>query len=213
MMALFGGTFDPVHKAHLAMAREALRCLGLSRLILIPAGDPPHREPPGAAASHRRRMLELAVAGDPRLVIDDREMQRPGPSYFRLTLAEYRTLAGPREPLVMVLGEDAAAGLGRWNGAGELSALAHLLVLARPEHRLDAGLPRRLGWQEASSIEALREAPCGLWHLHRGPLLALSASAVRAALGARDAKVAEWLPAPVLAYIREHGLYRPAVSA
>src|SRR5690606_37952974 len=87
---LFGGTFDPVHLAHLAMAREALACMGASRLVLVPAGNPPHRPPPGADARHRTRMLALACAGDPRLQIDNREIHREGPSYSVLTLGEYR---------------------------------------------------------------------------------------------------------------------------
>lgn len=205
---LFGGTFDPVHLAHLAMAREALACMGASRLVLVPAGDPPHRPPPGADARHRTRMLALACAGDPRMQIDNREIHREGPSYSVLTLSEYRAELGSQVPLIMVLGADAAAGLGQWRRASELAGLAHLLVLARAETVLDEALPVRLGWQPAVDARALRSAPAGRWLRHTGPLMPHSATAVREALARGEATAARWLDPAVRDYIAQHRLYR-----
>ncbi len=205
---LFGGTFDPVHRAHLLMAREAMACLELDRLSFLPAGDPPHRAPPGASAEHRLRMLALACAGDPRLQIDRRELHRQGPSYSVLSLREYRAECPSGTPLVLVLGVDAAAGLASWHQAGQLSALCQLLVLARPGAKLDPALPEQLGWRRATQLSALTCAPAGNWFLHNGPQAELSASAVRKALADADPVLSDWLDPAVLDYIRSQDLYR-----
>lgn len=207
-VVLFGGTFDPVHRAHLAMAREALAALGLDRLVLLPAGDPPHRAAPGASAKHRLRMLALASIGDPRLQIDRREVHREGPSYSVLSLREYRTECPPGTPLVLAMGIDAAAGLGSWHEVESLPGLCHLLLLARPQAQLDPDLPGRLGWRRAADPAALAEAAAGSWYLHRGPLLELSASAVRQAVRVQDPRLADWLDPAVLDYIGQQRLYR-----
>lgn len=206
-LLLLGGTFDPVHRAHLAMAREALSLLGVDSLRLLPAGDPPHRPPPGAGAQHRLRMLRLACAGDPRLEVDERELHRQGPSYSVLTLREYRQELGAQRPLVMVLGSDAAGGLTLWHEAPALSTLCHLLVLVRPGERLDPSVPERLGWRRAETAAALRDAPAGRWYLHQGPLIDISSTAVRAALREQPERVGQMLPPGVVDYLREHRLY------
>nr|WP_282452995.1 nicotinate-nucleotide adenylyltransferase [Lysobacter sp. CAU 1642] len=205
---MFGGTFDPVHPAHLAMAREALALCRADSLILLPAGDPPHREAPGASAEHRLRMLALACAGDPRLRIDPRELRRPGPSYSLLTAREYRDECGEDTPVLLVLGADAAAGLGSWHGARELPGLVHLLVLARPGARFDPLLPERLGWQSAQDVASLLGCAAGRFLQHTGPLMEHSATAVRGALREGGTDEVGLLDPAVLAYIREHGLYR-----
>jgi nicotinate-nucleotide adenylyltransferase len=204
---LFGGTFDPVHLAHIAMARAALSCSGAARLILLPAGDPPHRQLPGVSAADRAKMLALACVGDARLQIDDRELHREGPSYSVLTLREYREERGPDTPLVMVLGADAAAGLGGWQDAAELAGLAHLLVLARPGTELDPQGPGALGWRQVDDFSHCRESAGGLWLQHVGPLMPHSATAVRQALERRDPAAQALIDPAVWAYIQRNGLY------
>src|SRR5450432_1224000 len=89
-IALLGGTFDPVHYGHLRLADDVRRALGLPEVRLVPAGDPPHRDGPAASAADRLAMLRLAVAEFPGLIVDERELHRPGKSYTVLTLAELR---------------------------------------------------------------------------------------------------------------------------
>src|SRR4249920_975579 len=114
MHLLYGGTFDPIHEGHLAIARAASGALS-ARVYMLPAADPPHRAPPGASAEQRAHMLELAIAGDENLCVDRRELHRDGPSYTVDTLAEVRDELGPGEPLVWILGLDSLRGLAGWH--------------------------------------------------------------------------------------------------
>jgi nicotinate-nucleotide adenylyltransferase len=207
-LLLFGGTFDPVHEAHLSMARQAMRCLQTERLVLLPAGDPPHRPAPGACAADRLQMLRLACADDPRLRIDERELRRKGRSYSVLSLRELRAECGPDRPLVMVLGSDAGAGLERWYHAEALAALCHLLIMARPQAVLPSDMLERLGWRRVERPSDLLGAAAGRCCLFRGELSGLSASAVREALRRDDPRLSHWLPAAVLDFIRSKALYR-----
>ena len=129
-LALFGGTFDPVHIAHLAVAWEAAELLD-AEVRLMPAAVPPHRPPPIADATTRVAMLRAALRGQDRLGLDTRELARGGPSYTVDTLAELRREEGDR-PLVLLLGADAFAGLPGWHRWQALFESAHIGVLSRP---------------------------------------------------------------------------------
>ena len=100
---VFGGMFDPIHFGHLRAAHELHERLALESVGFFPAGDPPHRAAPLADARTRLAMLRAAVADDPRFLVDDRELRRPGPSYTILTLEELRAERGA-QPLVLLLG-------------------------------------------------------------------------------------------------------------
>lgn len=129
-LAIFGGTFDPVHVGHLSVAWEASELLDAD-VHLMPASIPPHRPPPAASAAQRVAMLRAALQGQSRLKLDTRELQRHGPSYTFDTLAELRAENGDR-PLVLLLGADAFAGLPGWHRWQELFDVAHIGVLSRP---------------------------------------------------------------------------------
>ena len=89
-LGVFGGMFDPIHYGHLRTAHELHETLGLDQIAFVPAGDPPHRAAPLADAATRLAMVRAAVEDDPRFVVDDRELRRPGPSWSVLTLEELR---------------------------------------------------------------------------------------------------------------------------
>ncbi len=129
-LAIFGGTFDPVHLGHLCVAWEAAELLDAD-VLMMPSGIPPHRPPPIASADQRVAMLQVALRDQSRLILDTRELARSGPSYTVDTMVELRAEQGDR-PLVLLLGADAFAGLPDWHGWRSLFELAHIGVLSRP---------------------------------------------------------------------------------
>ncbi|MDF4002044.1 nicotinate-nucleotide adenylyltransferase [Luteibacter sahnii] len=130
-LAILGGTFDPVHHGHLRGAWEAAEALDAD-VRMVPARTPPHRPPPVADAAERVALLRAALAGQARLAIDTRELDREGPSFTVDTLASLRAEIGPDRPLVLLVGADAFAGLASWHQWQRLFDLAHVGVLTRP---------------------------------------------------------------------------------
>lgn len=218
---VYGGTFDPVHRGHVAIAEGARLALlagglALDRFDFLPNADPPHRDPPGANAGHRVAMLWLALQGQPQFGIDLREIRRGGASYMVDTLTELRGQIGPKAPLVLLLGADAFSGLERWQRWTRLPELAHLLVVSRPDASggpLSATL-QALCQARGAPLSALGDAPAGRIAQLDLPAHPASSSAVRAALQAADSHAVEALLDPaVVAYIARHGLYRPSPAA
>jgi len=211
-LVLLGGTFDPVHYGHLRVAEEVRTALAPLEMRLVPAKDPPHRGTPGASASDRLRMLELARAEFPQLVVDPQELERPGKSYTVLTLEAMRAALAAR-PLALLVGADTFLGLPTWHRWREVFALAHVVVATRPGADLAAGAmdPQlRQEWEQrrTSDAGALRSRPAGAIVPMTVVPQPISATAIRAALarGAVD-EVRGLLPAAVLAYIETHRLY------
>jgi nicotinate-nucleotide adenylyltransferase len=213
MRLLYGGTFDPVHLGHLAIARAAAQALE-APVYLLPSADPPHRAAPGASASQRALMLDLAVACDTRLRVDRRELGREGPSYTIDTLDEVRGEIGPDAPLVWIMGLDSLAQLDEWREWRRIFEVAHVLGAERPGTRVEpewllthapavhAELASR--WRAPRSLAA--SAAGGYAPLPIQPLRTESATAVRQRIAAGG----DWegmVPGPVARFIREQQLY------
>ena len=188
-VGLFGGTFDPVHNAHVALARSALDALALQEVRWVPAGQP-WQKPGVSEAPHREAMVRLAIAGESRFVLDRIEIERTGPSY---TLDTVRALAAarPGTEWVLLIGADQYAGLHTWNGWRELLGQVTLAVANRP------------GLQRAPDAEVLR-------HPHRVvplPMLDIAATDIRARVRSGQ-DISQLVPPAVARYIDSHGLYR-----
>ena len=183
-LAILGGTFDPVHIGHLNAAWEAAELLD-AEVRLMPASVPPHRPPPIASAEQRVAMLRAALQGQSRLTLDTRELEREGPSYTVDTLAELRAEQGDR-PLVLLLGEDAFAGLPSWHRWRELFGLAHVGVLTRPgaEPTWSGELTEAISERLVADPWAVRAVPSGWVTLAPVTPLEISATRVRELLGA-----------------------------
>ncbi len=138
-VGLLGGSFDPIHRGHLRLAALAREALGLERVLLVPAGRPPHRAAPAGDAFDRYAMTALAAAGDPALLPCPLELQRPGPSYTVDTLEALGAGAAGAE-FFLLLGADAAALLPTWHRADRVRELARVAVVGRPG-REAAALP------------------------------------------------------------------------
>ncbi len=182
-IAILGGTFDPVHNAHLRVAWEAAEALD-AQIHLMPANTPPHRPAPVANAQQRVRMLEVALMGQDRLVLDARELRREGPSYTVDTLQELREETSATQPLILLLGADAFAGLATWHQWRRLFDLAHIVVLTRPGHA--ASLPQELAVEIASrraaTTQELGQSAAGMVLDLPVTPLEISASVVRTLL-------------------------------
>ncbi|HRP95658.1 MAG TPA: nicotinate-nucleotide adenylyltransferase [Rhodocyclaceae bacterium] len=215
-LGLLGGTFDPIHLAHLRLAEEAREALALGRVRFVPAGEPPHRATPLSAAAHRLEMVRRATAGNAAFEVDDGEVRARGKSYTVLTLERLRAELGPAQPLVLILGADAFRGLPGWHRWRELFALAHIAVANRPGAAaqgrqwpgvLSAELDEACGTRIDTDPACLRAAPAGQVVPFDMTPLAISASLVRALIhGGRSARYL--LPDSVLDYIGLQHLYR-----
>ncbi len=184
-VALFGGTFDPIHNAHLTVAREAMHRFGVNRVLFVPAARPPHKSPSSADYSHRYRMVELACGDQPgfepsRLEEGDRI------SYSIDTIETLRAQLEPGDEIFFLIGADAFAEIGTWKRWRDVVAGVQFIVVTRPGH-------------------GYAVPPGATVHRLDTVALPVSSSDIREQLAA--GKSPAELPAPVLAYIRAHGLY------
>lgn len=205
-IGILGGTFDPVHFGHLRTGLDVVEALGLEQLRLIPCALPPHRVQPVASPQERRLMLELAIKNHPKLLVDDRELDREGPSYTVDTLISLREDL-PDNPLFVLMGTDAFCSLPSWSRWQQILDLAHVVVMQRPEEsmQMDDELNH---WYQAHQPAAGDETlPAGkIWSL---PVtqLAISATDIREALyEKRDVRYL--LPDAVITLIEQMGLYQ-----
>jgi len=209
-IGIFGGTFDPIHFGHLRLAEEMAAAIGLSRVLFVPAGQPPHRGTPRTAAAHRLEMVRRAIAGNPRFEVDAREIQRPEPSYTVDTLAALRAELGHEQPLWLLLGADAFLGLAGWHQWRRLFGLANIAVAARSgaQPLQPDALPDELKHELSQRQPAVGPAACaaGSVLLQQMTPLGISATAIRDTL-ARRGSARYLLPDAVLDYIHEHQLY------
>lgn len=208
MHVIYGGTFDPIHHGHLRLAIELKERLGVSEVSLVPCHIPPHRGSTDASSAQRLALLQLAVADEPGLVVDDRELTRSGASYTADTLRQLREQLGEHEPLVMVVGTDAFAGFDRWREWEQIPQLAHVVIVKRPGPELEPlGVPAKMLQERGvSSADPLHNAPGGYCLELDPPLLDISATGIRERiLSGRSPRYL--LPDPVWQEIRRLGLY------
>jgi nicotinate-nucleotide adenylyltransferase len=207
-VAVFGGTFDPIHNGHLRSALELAETLNLADVRMMPCANPPHRAAPGVSAEHRAAMLELAVDQDEHLSCDRRELNREGRSYTIDSLIGLRGELGPQRSLILVMGCDALLGITGWHRWDELLQWAHVVVVARPGWHLPEQGPVADWVNQHSADDAglLNTAAAGYVLLQELRQLPISASEIRALVAA--GKSARFLlPEPVLDYILTNELY------
>ena len=207
-VGLFGGTFDPIHAGHLTLAAWARDELALDQVRLIPTGRSWQKDGSARTAAERLAMVERAVAGSTTLVADGREAHRPGNTFTIDTLREIRTEVGPETALVWLLGSDQLHNLWTWHAYRHLTDHAHLAATQRERVGLgDLPIPVETLLRERGA-ESLPDTPSGAIVFFRMPVVPVSGTVLRQrlALGERPA---ELVPAPVLAYIDQLGLYGP----
>lgn len=199
-LGVFGGTFDPIHVAHLAVAEAARDALGLERVLFIPNRQPPHKpDQVVTPAAHRLAMVRAAIADNPAFEVSTIEVDREGPSYTVDTLealrAEQLAADGSGE-LALILSVEALAGLATWHQPSRVLGLAHLIVAPRD------------GFPDVGPEAIARLVPGSTARVITldGPRMRLSASEIRAR--AKAGRSLRYLvPDAVAAYIGDHGLY------
>ncbi|MBA2372692.1 MAG: nicotinate (nicotinamide) nucleotide adenylyltransferase [Chloroflexi bacterium] len=199
-LGILGGTFDPIHIGHLAVAEEARDALGLERITFVPAGLPPHKtDRPVSGAAHRLAMVELAIAGNPAFSVNAIELERSGPSFSVDTLealAAVARSAGHEPDLVFILSAEAFRSLHTWRDPARILALARLAVVPR------GGYPEATVTSLADRFPGCEDRAVFL----DGPRIRLSASDLRDR-AARGRSIRYLVPDAVTAYIGDHGLY------
>ena len=197
-IGLMGGTFDPPHLAHLAIAEAAREHFSLDRVIWLPAGDPPHKRGERITMQeHRYAMTLVATADNPYFEVSRLEMEREGPSFTLLTLQEYAHTK-PGYELFFIIGADSLRELMTWHRPAEIVKLARLVAITRPGCELTLeGLPKEI----AGRVELLPQ-----------PGMAISSTEIRERVAAGET-VRYLTPSPVEAYFRKHRLYERAAGS
>lgn len=222
-IGLFGGTFNPIHRGHIAVARHLCQSFPFERIYLIPARVPPHKTSRGLVPpAHRLAMIELALkeADDKSLCLSDAELRRTGPSYTVDTVDAFRRTLEPDDELFLIMGADAFLELDAWRQWRALLASVSLVVMSRPESL--AGSHTTSDWSTLTTFAqchldpgyALGENPRRLTHpqlpsiyLAVVPEWEISSSQIRRCLR-RGASIKELVPVSVAAYIESKGLYQ-----
>ncbi len=181
-IAIYGGTFDPIHHGHLILAREALEQLGLERVVFVPAAASPFKKTPIAPAEERLSMLQAAIEGEHGFTLDDCELRRPPPSYTIDTVKEIRARE-PEAELYLLVGNDNVSDLPKWHRFSELEKMVHFVVLDRT------------GWATDHPYEAIRRN------------LDISATEIRKRV-ASGQSIRYLVPPAVEEIIRRKNLYR-----
>ncbi|WP_244118942.1 nicotinate-nucleotide adenylyltransferase [Burkholderia gladioli] len=220
-IGILGGTFDPIHDGHLALARRFAEVLRLTELVLMPAGQP-YQKRDVSAAGHRLAMTRAAAASlalpGTQVTVATDEIEHEGPTYTTETLLRWRERVGPEASLSLVIGADQLVRLDTWRDWRRLFELAHLCVATRPGFELSAAPPvvaAEIATRRGEAAE-LQASPAGRVLVDTTLAFDIAATDIRAHLReciARRAQVpdaqAEHVPAAVWAYILQHRLYHP----
>jgi nicotinate-nucleotide adenylyltransferase len=191
-IGVFGGTFDPTHNGHLAVASLALERLDLDKVLFVPAADPYLRSSPVASVTHRCEMVRLAIAGQPNFSISMVDATRAGHTYTLDTLTDLKSEFANGTDLVLLLGADSAASFDRWKCPDDILKLARLAVISRPGQIDPASLPDDHPARSATYIDELD--------------VDISATQIRENLMSGKS-ITNLLPDEVIDYIRENDLY------
>lgn len=208
VIAVMGGTFDPVHNGHLRSALELKQELALDEVHLVPCHQTPHRKQPGRTSQQRLDMLLRAVSGEEGLCIDDRELRLDQPSYSVLTLQSLRAELGDDAVICWVMGIDAFAHFTRWHQWQRILELANLIVMTRPGFELDPSSDEASLWQrlEQDASGIADQASGRIIPVRLPSQLEISATYIRKQLS-EGASVRYLLPDAVIEYIHLNQLY------
>ncbi len=210
-VGVFGGAFDPPHNMHVALVKTALRQLQLDELRVFPTGYAWHKSRTLSPAEHRLAMAQLAFGGLPRVVVDAREINRPGPTYTIDTLRELQA-EQPGAELFLVMGADQARALPTWHSSEALLQTAIISVAARADSVNIIGTDGHQNEPSDAQFDVSDLPPpwnSGRFETLQLPAMAVSATDIRQRVGTSQG-IAHLVPGDVARYIDQHHLYRTA---
>lgn len=224
IIGIMGGTFNPIHYGHLRIAEELAQALALDEVRFIPSANPPHKILPDVSAMHRAAMVKLAIADNPKFILDERELMRKGASYTVDTLLSLREELTRETSICLIMGSDAFASLNTWHRWHELLPLCHIVLVHRPSHLFPAHkheaaladtLQILLKQHYSEHNQDLIDFPAGHITMQAVTALDISATAIRQYLKL-DQSVKYLMPEQVIDYMVQHQLYKddwPSVKA
>ncbi len=196
-VGVIGGTFDPIHIAHLVIAEEARVRLNLDRVVFVPAATPPHKvDNDISSVEHRLAMVELAIATNPYFFLSRVDIERSGPCYTIDTVKLLRDEWGPGVEIYFIMGQDSLVDILTWHEPQRLIRLCRLVVLSRPGYKADL-----------EELEALLPGITSHTHILNSPELDISSSDIRQRVR-EGLPIKYQVPEAVEEYIYAHGLYR-----
>jgi nicotinate-nucleotide adenylyltransferase len=209
LIGVLGGTFDPIHFGHLRPALDVLQNVGLEQIRFLPNNIPPHREQPWLSRDVRKQLVSMAIADVPQFVLDERELNREGPSYMVDTLTELKAQFAD-DALCLIMGMDAFAGFTQWHQWQSILGLCHLIITTRPgsamfdSNEMDFGEHHtRLKDRIVSDVNTLQARQHGQILLQSTTLLDISASQIRASLS-NGKSIQYLLPENVREFLQQH---------
>ena len=212
-IGLLGGTFDPIHLGHLALATAARTALALDEVRVVPSRVPPHRPRPGASVYHRFAMAALAAIGDPQIIVDDIEAQDPDRSYTAVTLRRLHASGLSASQIFFIAGADAFAEIATWRDYPQVLEAAHFVVISRGGRTASSmrtalpDLASRMILLPATGGAAAGDLAQPSVFLIDTPIPTVSSTAIRAH-AAEGLSLEGLVPPPVADYIAKHDLYR-----
>jgi len=196
-VGVLGGTFDPIHNGHIAIAEECQTQLNLAEVIFVPAGQPWLKgDKPVLGAEHRMQMVQLAIATHPSFKLSSIEVERDGPSYTVETIVALMTELNRGDELFFIMGWDTLPQFHRWKQPSRLVEMCHLVAVPRPGYTLP----------ELDSLEAVIPGLMNRLIVLNSPEVDISATDIRDRV-ARGLSIDHLVPGPVAKYIRQHKLY------
>ncbi len=207
-VALFGGTFNPIHFGHINLANHLADYLQVESVRMIPCAIPPHRETPNVSAEQRLAMLQLAIEGNPNLITDDLELKRSGASFSVDTVGYIRQEIGAQTPLFFCLGMDSLITIDSWHRWTDLLDSCHIVVCPRPNYTLPINgvVADWIKQHLCDDITQMKKQSHGYIHLCKIPLLDISSTAIRDSIKCGK-NIDQMTALSVVNYIKQHSLY------
>jgi len=208
VIAIFGGTFDPIHTGHIQTALEVSKKFNLDEIRFLPCKTPVHDKSPHLLAEHRVHMLELALENIPSLKVDYSEVERDTPSYMVSTLESIRN-EYPKNPICLILALDAFLKFDTWHQWQKIPDLAHLIIVPRLGYELpiEGDVVTLMSERQSFDFDDLNNALCGRLFYVDTSTFDISSTKIREFYASGEIPE-EFLPEAVAKYIEKHDLYR-----